>query len=88
MSISATSEQERAKFTEFCSKRTLDNFNYVVQVTHQDGSVFILHNSSLWVSEVLSTEGLPRFIGVATEHTGNYFFFVDDLYSWSKMRQI
>jgi hypothetical protein len=81
-------EQEKAKFNEFSLSRELENFKYVMRITHQDGSVLILNNSCLWVSEVLSEDELPRFIGVATEHLGHWFFFVDDLTGWSKLRPV
>ena len=76
--------EEKQKFKEFCNNSKLEDFKYVVHVFHEDGSTFILYNSSFWESEVVDEFETPRFIGVATEHNGDHFFFSGDLHRWNK----
>jgi hypothetical protein len=79
----------KSKFKEFCDSRELKDFYQLVQVVHQDGSVFILHHASVWYSEEqedfgtphLTTPG-PKFIGVSTEHNGDLMFYAGDLVDW------
>jgi hypothetical protein len=79
----------KSKFKEFCDSRDLKDFDNIVQVVHQDGSVFILHHASVWYSE--EQEGFgpphgttpgPKFMGVSTEHNGDHLFYVGDLVDW------
>ena len=83
---SLTSRRQLAaeKFKKFCESRELKDFSDIVQVIHQDGSIFVLHHASLWKSEetIKNDMGIdfPAFIGVSTEHNGDMMFFGADLY--------
>lgn len=83
-SYSKIVDEEMAKFKEFCKSMNLEDFKYVVHVFHEDGSTFILYHCDLWESQVASELGVPRFIGVSTEHNGDHFFFTGDLTIWRK----
>lgn len=84
MNILTSRQQAAENFKKFCEDRKLQDFCDIVQVVHQDGSIFILHNASLWKSEetIKNDMGIdfPAFIGVSTEHNGDLLFFGADLY--------
>lgn len=88
MNTALTSQYTIAKeeFAKFCKDRTLSDFGKVVQLVHQDGSIFILHNASIWYSGITiqndNGHEIPRWIGVSTEHNGDLFFHGADLLSW------
>lgn len=71
-------------FKKFCENRELKDFKDIVQIVHQDGSIFVLHHASLWKSEemIKNDTGIdfPAFVGVSTEHNGDLLFFGADLY--------
>ena len=65
----------KEKFKEFCSTRALKDYGEVVQVSHQDGTIFVFHNAAHWTPG----DDDPNFIGVSTEHCGDHFFVTDDI---------
>lgn len=75
----------KQQFDEFCKARKITDFDSVVQVTHQDGCIFVLHNAALWRSKETTDgteDGSPTWIGISTEHVGDMFFFTEDLSGW------
>lgn len=85
MSISSSRDVAQKKFNDFCESRSLKDFSQIVQVVHQDGSIFVLHHASLWHSEeTFEFDGLqrPKWVGVSTEHNGDHLFFSGDLLDW------
>ena len=62
----------------------------IVQVVHEDGSMFVFHNAALWKSEpdelLLPPDERVGWIGVATEHHGDQMFSCGDLVTWSSRK--
>lgn len=86
---SESHQKAQAEFKEFCDTREIHNFDSVVQVIHQDGSIFVLHHACVWYSREYHNAGMPlgdhmvpSWIGVATEHNGNHLFHGGDLLDW------
>ena len=79
-------QKEKEKFKEFCSTLNAYDFGNVIHIIHEDCSTFILHNAVMWKSEVLDEHEIPKFIGVSTEHNGDFFFFAGDLTSWRVLK--
>ena len=79
-------EKAQRQFREFCKLQQLDNFSQIIQVVHQDGSIFIFHHASLWHSAETYTDEWtlerPMYVGVSTEHNGDHFFHSGDLLDW------
>lgn len=85
MSLKDSRQKAQEQFDVFCNSRELKDFRQVIQITHEDGSVFILRYASLWKSDgVYELEGAqdPKWLGVSTEHNGNFLFFAGGLSSW------
>lgn len=89
MNVGDAHQNAREKFEEFCKSRDLKDFSSIIQVMHQDGSVFVLHHAAIWYSEEYENVGhlssgvlVPRWIGVSTEHNGDHLFFASDLIDW------
>jgi len=81
--------QAQEEFKQFCESCELKDFDGIVQVIHQDGSVFVLHHAAIWYSKEQYNAGMPlgdnfqpKWIGVATEHNGDILFHSDDLLDW------
>lgn len=74
-----TYELEKKKFDEWCETRELKDFNKMVHLSHNDGSTFILYHSDYWRSEAVDEYENTLFIGVCTEHNGDFFFHNGDL---------
>lgn len=89
MSLSESRKVAQDKFSEFCASRELKDFSEIVQIVHQDGSIFILHHACVWYSDEQFNAGMPlgdnyipKWIGVSTEHNGDLLFFAGDLMDW------
>jgi hypothetical protein len=59
-------------------------FDYVVEVLHGDMSHFIFQNA---ISKIRKIHG-HRMLLVWTEHCGYHAFFLDDLESWRKYKDV
>jgi hypothetical protein len=89
MSLKNSYHVAKEKFSEFCQNRELKDFGSIIQIIHQDGSIFVLHHASIWYSEEQDSFGPPhgnsvgpKFIGVSTEHNGDHLFYAGDLVDW------
>ena len=89
MSINESRNQAKEEFKAFCESRELKDLDKIVQVVHQDGSIFVLHHASIWYSQEQYNVGMPlgdhfvpAWIGVSTEHNGDHLFHGGDLLDW------
>jgi hypothetical protein len=89
MNIIESRNKAKEEFRSFCKSRELGDFNKIVQIVHQDGSIFVLHCASIWWSQEQYNAGtppvdhfVPAWIGVSTEHNGDLMFHGGDLLSW------
>lgn len=89
MSFIDSKTQAQEEFKQFCESRELKDFDSIVQVIHQDGSVFVLHHAAIWYSKEQYNVGMPlgdnfipTWIGVTTEHNGDLLFHGGDLLDW------
>ena len=63
---------------------TCMDFDYVVEISHQDGSHFFFHNAKM---EEIIIDNI-EFVFVWAEHCGYHAFFVEDLEHWRKYEHI
>lgn len=66
------------KMTEYGKKLTSLDFNNVVRIIHEDGSIFVLCNTVLVHQDC--------YIWIFTEHCGNLIFHENDLYDWTILK--
>lgn len=64
------------------SKNTCSKFEYIIQINHGDGSVFVFHNAYLEIKQF----GKFEMLLVYTEHCGYYAFYSTDIELWRKTK--
>jgi|FAXJ01.1.fsa_nt_gi hypothetical protein len=82
MNIAEIKKAVRADLEKKDAKLQCIDFKHTVEISHQDGSSFLLHNAILerkWY-------GLCELLLVWTEHCGFFYFFVTDLNAWYKYK--
>ena len=59
-------------------------FEHTIEIHHQDGSTFILHNATAKIRLI----DKQRMLLVWTEHCGYHAFFCEDLEFWRKYESL
>ena len=84
MTLAQIKEAAQADLASKDAKLQCMDFKHTVEISHQDGSHFLLHNAIMEQKRY----GLHELLLVWTEHCGMFFFFVADLYEWRKYKVV
>ena len=84
MTIVEVKKAVQADLEKKDSKLQCMDFKHTVEISHQDGSHFILQNAIM----EKRLYGIHELLLVWTEHCGYFYFFIADLNEWRKYKVV